>query len=120
MTFDETLQFLTEQVGRSVEVSVALPLPRRDEPTHLAGFSGEVESVRQSHARVLPEAWFVWFTHDDASPAPGSLRIDRELFEDADVHANPVSEPEERNEFGMTWTLAIRQGGVLTSVEVFV
>lgn len=42
------------------------------------------------------------------------------LFESADANASVPQHPEERREFGTTWTLAIGQGGVVMSVEVYV
>ncbi|MEA2276826.1 MAG: hypothetical protein QOC78_1786 [Solirubrobacteraceae bacterium] len=76
---------------------------------------------RGAPARALPEAWYVWLRHGETpSPNPGPPRLDRELFEGADVHANVVEEPEERSQSGSTWTLTIRQRGVITTVEVYV
>jgi hypothetical protein len=120
MTFDETLQFLREQVGKWVEVSVALLVPGREEPVHLAGFWGQVDRISQSGARALPDAWYVWFAEQPTGPTPGEFRLDRELFEEADVHANVVEEAEDRTTTGSTWTLAIRQRYAVTTVEVYV
>lgn len=120
MTFDETLDFLREQTGKWVEVSVALLVPGREEPAHLAGFTGQVDRLSQSGARALPEAWYVWFVEQQTGPTPGEFRLDRELFETAEVLANVVEEPEERTTTGSTWTLTIRQRYAVTTVEVYV
>ena len=120
MSFDETLEFLREQTGKWVEVAVAWLDPGRDEPVHIAGFSGQVGEVRRGGAQAAPEAWYVWMAEQKAGPSPGQIRLDRELFDEAHVQANVVEEPEERGTSGATWTLTIRQRGVLTSVEVYV
>jgi hypothetical protein len=120
MDYDETLQFLREQAGKWVEVSVGLLVAGRDEPAHIAGFSGQVADVSRSGARALPEAWYVWMVEQDHGPAPGRLRLDRALFEGAQVEANVVDEAEERTSSGATWRLIIRQRDVVTEVHVHV
>ncbi|MDQ3631348.1 MAG: hypothetical protein M3417_08815 [Actinomycetota bacterium] len=57
---------------------------------------------------------------DPRHAIPGLIRLDRGLFESADVNANVPDAAEERGESGTTWTLTIRQGGVVMSVEVYV
>ncbi len=120
VTFDETLRFLTEQVGKSIDATVAVPIEGPEETRHIAGFSGQVEGTSLSGARGLPEAWNVWLKQTDGTPFAASFRLDRGLFERADVNANVPEAAEERGEFGTTWTLTIRQGGVVMSVEVYV
>ena len=120
MDYDETLQFLREQAGKWVEVSVGLLVADRDEPAHIAGFSGQVADLSRSGARALPEAWYVRMAEHDNGPSPGQVRFDRALFEDAQVEANVVEEPEDRTSRGATWTLTVRQRDVVTAVLVYV
>lgn len=120
MNFDETVQFLREQTGKTVEVSVALLAPGREEPVHLANFWGRVDRLSESGPPAQTTGWYVWLAEDEPGPTPGEFRLDRELFEHADVHANVVEEPEERTTTGSTWTLTIRQRYAVTTVEFYV
>jgi len=120
MTFEQTLQFLADHTGKTVDVDVALVVEGRSEPVHVAGFSGLLDRLSRSEARALPEAWYAGIRQHPTGPAAASIRLDRELFEAAEAHANVPEDPNERGEFGTTWTLTIRQGGVLTMVEFYV
>lgn len=120
MTFEETLRFLTEQAGRYIDVTVAVPAEGTESTRHVASFSGQVEATSLSGARGFPEALNVWLKQTVGAPAAASIRLDHGLFESAHVNANVPDDAEERGEFGTTWTLTIRQGGVVMSVEVYV
>lgn len=116
MTFDQTLEYLREQVGKQVEVSVDLAVATREESAHLAAFTGRVHGLSQSGARALPDVWYVALAETEAWT---EVTLNRDLFEGAEVEANVVSEPELRSETGSTWTLTIRQRDVITTVDVF-
>jgi hypothetical protein len=121
MNFEDTIEFLEQHVGKTVEVVIEMPVPSRDEPVHLAGFWGQLGRLTKSGASDAPEAWYVWMRElDEASPFMDEFRLDRELFEDAEVHANVVEEQDERSENGATWTLTVYQRGFRTTVEFYV
>jgi hypothetical protein len=116
MNFEETIEFLQQHLGKTVEVAVEVLVP-----THLAGFWGQLGRLSKSGASGAPEAWYVWMREsDEASPFMDEFRLDRELFDDADVHANVVEEADERSESGATWTLTIHQHGFRITVEFYV
>lgn len=67
MTFEGTLQFLVDHIGKTVDVEVTLPVAGADGPVHIAGFWGghgfvppgprrvrEREAVRVSGTRGPP------------------------------------------------------------------
>jgi hypothetical protein len=115
MTFEETVRLFTDNVGKTVDVSVGQAIAEREEPTDLAGFSGRIESVKPS----VGGAWRVWL--DDADrPMPGTVLVDPGLFDGADVQANVMPEFEERNRTGSTWTLTVHQRDVVIAVEFYV
>ena len=119
MNFDEAISWLREQEGKYVDVSITIPPTGAHREQHLAAFAGQVERVKPS-AFPLDEAWYVWMKRDDGLPRAASIRLNPELFEAADVHADPAGPPEERHEYGMTWTFQVRQRGVVTQVTVYV
>lgn len=121
MNFDETLEFLQQHLGKTIEVAVELLVPGRDEPTHLAGFWGQLGHLSKSGAPGAPEAWYVWMREsDEASPFMDEIRLDRELFDGAEVHVNVVEEPDERSESAATWILTIHQHGFRITLEFYV
>jgi hypothetical protein len=45
MTFEETVRLFTDNIGKTVDVSVRQAAAEREGPTGVAGFSGRIESV---------------------------------------------------------------------------
>jgi hypothetical protein len=121
MNFDETISFLKQHAGKTVEVAVGMRVAGRAEPAHLVGFWGQLDRLGQSGPASGPEAWYVWMreAHED-SPCMDEFRLERELFESAEVHANVAEGPDERSESAATWTLTINQRGFVTTVEFYV
>jgi hypothetical protein len=83
MTFDETVLFMADHVGKTIEALPSLPVPGREEPVHLVGCMGVVDRITRSSAGALAEAWYARLRREDG-PSAGSLRLDRELFESAE------------------------------------
>jgi hypothetical protein len=118
MTFEETLDFLRHQEGRTVEIGVALPRHGDEEPFLVASVSGRVERVAVGGGSAAPDAgdlWRVWLE----SGLGDQITLHRRLFESAEVVADQPP-PEERNQTGTTWTLTIRQAGVVFDVLIYV
>src|SRR5436305_2098146 len=98
MTYDEMLEFLREQTGRTVEVSLAVPRPG-DESFGLTSFSGGVDRLAETvPSSPSSEAWRLWVldARGHSATMPSNLRLDRALFEHAEVEADVPEEPEER------------------------
>lgn len=118
MTFEETIAFLRDQEGRIMEIGVGPPVA--DDPGYfgLAGVSGKVDRVEPGGGRAAEAAgdiWRIWFESDLVS----QVTLRRDLFESADVVADQPP-PEERNERGTTWTLTVRQAGLIFDVLIYV
>jgi hypothetical protein len=118
MTFEETIDFLRHQEGRTVEIGVALPGQNGEKPFVVANVSGKLDRVAVGGGSAAPDAgdlWRVWFD----SGLGDQVTLHRRLFESAEVVADQPP-PEERNQTGTTWTLTIRQAGVVFDVLVYV
>jgi hypothetical protein len=112
MTFGETLHFLSELVGKAIDVSICIPGASCEEQIQLASFSGLVDRVSSSPpGQTESGVWRLWFERDPSSPMPGTFLRDERRFEHAEVQTD-TPPPEERSDIGMTWTLTIRQAGL--------
>lgn len=121
MNYDETIDFLKQHAGKTVEVAMGMHVAGRAEPAHLAGFWGRLDRLGQAGSAGGPEAWYVWMREaEEDSPCMDEFRLERDLFESAEVHANLVEEPDKGSENEATWTLTINQRGFVTTVEFYV
>jgi hypothetical protein len=87
----------------------------------MLNFSGQIDEVVPSlRGSAGGHIWRIRMRRQPGIrlPSDGSISIYRDLFEEADVQAD-VTEPEERQETGMTWTFTIRQAGVVTTLTVY-
>lgn len=118
VNFDQTAGFLREQVGRTIDVSMCLPAPGEQEPIILASVSGEVDRVVMGGGQIVApgDLWRVWFdsTHGD------QVTLRRELFESAEIVADQPPPDERAEGVGTTWTLTIRQAGLILDVLIYV
>ncbi len=118
MNFDETANFLREQVGRTIEVSICQPVSGDQEPTHLATVGGKVDRVVVGGGLIVTpgDLWRVWFD----STLGDQVTLRRELFESAEIVADQPPPDERAEGIGTTWTLTICQAGLIFDVLIYV
>lgn len=116
MTFDETIAFLTEQIGRSVEAGIEVEFPGRTGTTHVGTAAGQIDAVSQGGGSG-PESWYVWI---DKQRLGSAIHVHRDEFVDAEIEAHPVPRAEERSESGTWWTLTIEQRNVKFDLVIYV
>src|SRR5688572_14098101 len=110
MTFDELLDVAKGLEGKTIEVSVQVPAFEADrEPDSLASFGGVVERVELG-----------------GGPGGACVTLDPRLYIDGTFDADreeadyAFGERGEEPRTGMTWTLRVRQAGVLIEILVYV
>jgi hypothetical protein len=115
MTFGETLEFLRGLRGKLVEVQVGWPTG--EEAVEIAGFGGIVDRLDPTPSSSTTR-WRLWLGVDPLVVGNPTLVLDENLFESAEVVAD-APPAEERSSSGITWTLLIRQGGLIVDVLVY-
>ena len=115
MTFDETIAFLTEQIGRPVEANIEVQFPGDPGTRHVGTAAGQIDSVSQAGGSG-PESWYVWIDQERLGSA---IHLHRDQFVDAEIEAHPP-EAEERSESGTWWTLTIEQRNVKFDLVIYV
>lgn len=118
MTFDETIEFLGQQAGRTVEISVAMRGRSDEEFFAVASISGRIDRVAVGGGEAMRETrelWRVWFVSDLGD----QVTLHRSRFASAEVVADQPP-PEEREQAGTTWSMTIREAALRFNVLVYV
>jgi hypothetical protein len=115
MTFSETLEFLRGLRGKLIEVQVGWPAD--EETVEIASFGGIVDRLDPTPPSSTTR-WRLRLGDDPLLVGNHTLVLDETLFEFADVVAD-APPAEERPSSGMTWTLLIRQGGLVVDMLVY-
>lgn len=122
MDFDETIKVLKGIPGYPADVSVHRRGLEHDGSGGIAHFSGTIDRVTET--KEPSGGWRVWFREVDA-PMPNGFVIDPAIFDGADVQADSGLSLEEvieesAHERGTTWTIWVRQAGIVLEIMLYV
>lgn len=129
ITFDELLDVAKGLEGKTIEVSVQVAAFEADrEPHSLVSFGGVVERVKigRGSRSIDRRPWRIWLTGDSGGQSGACVTLDPRLYIDGAFDADreeaddAFGERGEEPRAGMTWTLRVRQAGVMTEILVYV